>query len=103
MIQNLVLDNERFHYEKYFVERIHNLLTDFICKMPEKIKDLKRKSEEFKSLEEVAQQSNLSFQTDLHQTSLFASNLSAYNQPQSRIPPVSNHDFEELLNLVFFN
>jgi len=72
-------------------------MTDFICKMPEKIKDLKRRNEDSKHLEEMGQ----SFQND-YQSNIFASNLSNYstNQSQNRLTMVANHDFEEFLNLV---
>ena len=92
-----------FLVKKYFVERIHNMMTDFICKMPEKIKDLKRRNEESKNLEEMGQHGagNLSFHSDL-QASIFSGNLSSYaaNQSQARLAMIANHDFEEFLNLV---
>jgi hypothetical protein len=78
-------------------------MTDFICKMPEKIKDLKRRNEESKHFEEIGQ-SNLTFQND-YQSNILASNLSNYsiqNQTQNRLAMVANHDFEEFLNLVIY-
>ena len=38
--------------QKYFVERIHNLVTDFIYKMPEKIKELRNRNQEVSRLVE---------------------------------------------------
>ena len=48
-----------FILKKFFVERIHNLLTDFIYKMPEKIKEIRIKNEEsFKYADESFNQTN---------------------------------------------
>ena len=44
-LRKSVVQNSKFYKEKYFVERVHNLITDFIYKMPEKIKDMRNKNE----------------------------------------------------------
>ena len=46
-MSSALLKHERFHQEKFFVERVHNLMSEFIYRMPEKIKDLKLRNEEF--------------------------------------------------------
>ena len=78
-----VVSHERFHSEKYFVERVHNLLTDFIYRLPEKIIDLKIRNEEvFKFADDSSFQSDSFFQ-------------------QSRLANVQVcRDFEDLLNLL---
>ena len=68
--------------------------------MPEKIKELKHKNEEYKGLEDF-NQSNLTFQNEYQ--SFAANTFSSFhtvNQTQNRLAPVANHDFEEFLNLV---
>lgn len=74
--------------------------------MPEKIKDLKHKNEEYKGLEEF-NQSNLSFQNEYQSAyhpaaTTFSSFHTVTNQSQNRFATVANHDFEEFLNLVKF-
>ena len=78
-----VLSHQRFYHEKYLVECVHHLLTDFIFRLPEKIIDLKIRNEEFfKFADESA----------FHGEVLFA---------QNRLSNVQVcRDFEDLLNLL---
>lgn len=99
-----ILKHERFQHEKYFIERIHNLMTEFIYRMPEKIKDLKLRSEEyFPTRSDDLNQSSSSFHGDYKNSNLL--NMSSYNSyhhpVQNRLTKVENyHDFEDFLNLL---
>ena len=100
--------------KRYFVERIHNLLTDFVYKMPDKIKELRNQTDE--SIK-MAGQDDIG--ANYHQLSYgyghFQANQALYNRQQSqllynRYPPncltsmaaAKNlcHVFEDFLNLV---
>jgi hypothetical protein len=102
------------HEKKYFVVRVHSMITDFIYKMPEKIKDLRNRNEEVSRLidDSYANQtavgaSNPYFQHGGNlQGSLYHHNsfgaqqmLSAANKAANLAN--ENHGFEDFLNLVF--
>jgi hypothetical protein len=98
-VRKTIVQNERFHNEKFFVERVHNLITDFIYKLPEKIKDMRNKNEEVVKYAEESYTSQPS--------TGYISNpyLQAYQQSMHRPPAnvaheITNHDFEDFLNLV---
>lgn len=97
-LRKSVVQNSKFYKEKYFVERVHNLITDFIYKMPEKIKDMRNKNEELVKLNE-----DIYSQTS---TNYINSYLQGYNQQinlrvQSNAShEITNHEFEDFLNLI---
>jgi hypothetical protein len=95
--------------QKYFVERIHNLMTEFIYRMPEKIKDLKLRNEEYfnRADEHVSQTVDMSayFYNTMGSYSSYQHNYihhtQHHNPIQNRITPLTSyHDFEDFLNLV---
>jgi hypothetical protein len=74
---------------------MHNLITDFIYRMPDKIKDMRNRNEDLQRLVEdsySSQNPNLS--------SFYYSTYG--NQSMYRQPAVANenHDFEDFLNMV---
>lgn len=103
-MSSAIIKNERFHHEKYFVERVHNLATEFIYRMPEKIKDLKMRNEEFFSRCDDVNQSIQSYHGDMIGSNLLMNSYTAYHQQtQNRVSKIeSYHDFEDFLSLVSF-
>jgi nuclear pore complex protein Nup205 len=96
-LRKSIVQNVKFHKEKYFVERIHNLITDFIYKMPEKIKDMRNKNEELVA-DEVYNQASSNY---------INSYLQSCNSQQTINPrihntnhEITNHEFEDFLNLI---
>lgn len=88
------------------MERVHNLITDFIYKIPEKIKDMRNRNEEIiRLVEDSYNQGGLSFSgapgSNLNTSSFYYSNqASLYHRPQNQENVANNHDFEDFLNLV---
>lgn len=85
-------------FQKYFVERLHNLIVDFICKMTNKIKDLRNKNEEFIKLTTRDETLSMGGSIAHHYYSQFATT------PQFSQAAINySHGFEDLLNLVHIN
>ena len=78
--------------KKYVLERVHNMITDFIFRMPEKIKDMRNRNEDLQRLVEDSYS---------NQSQSFYYNALT-TQPINRQPAVANenHDFEDFLNMI---
>ncbi len=100
-----VVKNAQFHSEKYFVERMHNLLTEFIYRMPEKIKDLKLRGEEYFGGGEASMMGGAYGGRDVKEANLMMmggyAQQGGYHPVQNRLAKVESfRDFEDFLNLV---
>lgn len=91
-----LIKHDRFHAEKYFVERVHNLMTEFIYRMPEKIKDLKLRSEKVMQTG-GGQMSKASFGQDFESSMASGYGQSVNEQQvQNRLIKVESYkDFED--------
>jgi len=102
-LSSSLVKNSQFHLEKYFVVRIHNLLTEFIYRMPEKIKDLKLRGEEFCVSD--SQMMNSAYggrdvKDNLMMMGGYAQQA-GYHAIQNRMAKVESfRDFEDFMNLV---
>ncbi|RNA32500.1 nuclear pore complex protein Nup205-like [Brachionus plicatilis] len=91
--KNTIIQHERFHCEKFVLVRVHNMVTDFIYRMPEKIKDMRNRNEDLQRLVEdsYSNQSQSSFYYNAYST-----------QSINRQPAVAHdsHDFEDFLEMI---
>lgn len=102
-VNSAVIKHERFHNEKYFVERVHNLMSEFIYRMPEKIKDLKLRNEEYFSRgEEISVAFHGDYKNNLLHMNAYSAyhNINTYSAQNPMAKLESYHDFEDFLNLL---